>query len=246
MSRWHPYVFWTGLLLCGLAWWRGAPLPERGLLFDELLEEPRQTPVRVQPFQVRAAGITYTVNPLFRYELDGLVVSRHNADTWWDFAHRDWKDALNVTDLCVVWGNNVRSDVYRRLEYWSGQFTCNFRTDSAEVFAAFDPSALSNNHLLSDRARLVRVMKNVRVGDQIRFSGYLAEYSHNQGFPFRRGTSIVRTDTGNGACETVYVEDFRILRKGDRLRTALWWLSGILMVLGIAGWLKRPYVPPED
>lgn len=246
MSRWSRYIFWAGLALLLFSWWRGHPLPRPVQLVDPLFNEPLQEPVRAQPFEVSAGGIVYTINPLFRYELDGLVVSRHNADTWWDFAHREWNDALNVTDLCVVWGRNVRTDVYRRLKYWSGQFTCNFRTDSAEVFAAFDPSALSNNHLLSESASLVRVMKNVRVGDQIHFSGFLAEYSHNHGFPFKRGTSIIRTDTGNGACETVYVEDFSILRKGDRLTSMLQWLACALMVLGIAAWLRQPYPPAAD
>ena len=32
----------------------------------------------------------------------GLVVSKHDADTWWDWIHRAWNDHLNVTDLCVI------------------------------------------------------------------------------------------------------------------------------------------------
>jgi len=53
------------------------------------------------------------------------------------------------------------------------------------------------------------------VGDQIYFKGYLAEYAHSNR-TFTRGTSTSRTDTGNGACETVYVEDYQILRQANR------------------------------
>jgi hypothetical protein len=51
-------------------------------------------------------------------------------------------------------------------------------------------------------------------GDQIYLKGYLAEYSHSSG-DFRRGTSTSRADTGNGACETIYIEDYRILKMGN-------------------------------
>jgi hypothetical protein len=44
--------------------------------------------------------------------------------------------------------------------------------------------------------------------------GYLAEYSHSNR-DFHRGTSTHRTDTGNGACETIYVEDYQILKTGN-------------------------------
>lgn len=183
---------------------------------NRLVRQPRQSPVQKSPFHVSAGKIDYLVQPLFKYELHGMVVSRHDSDTWWDYIHKEWDDWLNIADLCVVWGNNVRSGAYRDIEFSSGQFVCNFQTSSNEAFAAFDQSAISNNHLLSADPSLARRMRNVRIGDQVRFSGYLAEYSHNQGFPFKRGTSTVRTDSGNGACETVYVE-------GLRDTATLWW-----------------------
>ena len=40
--------------------------------------------------------------------------------------------------------------------------------------------------------------------------GWLAGYSNDDGF--RRGTSTTRDDTGNGACETIYVDEFQIDR----------------------------------
>ena len=82
-------------------------------------------------------------------------------------------------------------------------------------------------------------MPDVAVGDQVHFEGYLASYSNGNGF--HRGTSTTRTDTGNGACETVYVTEFDVTsaapRGWRRLETlALWgaiasalgWLVGVL------------------
>lgn len=230
----------AGLVLLIAAWWRSHALPERSQLLAALQEEPEQRPMRAQAFEVTAGGIAYAVQPLYQYDLYGLVVSKHNADAWWDFIHRESNDALNITDLCVVWGNNIRSEVYQQLKYWSGQFTCFVQADTAEVAAAFDMTALSNNHLLSERDSLARLMRRVEVGDQIHFRGYLAEYSHNQGFAFHRGTSTTRTDTGNGACETVYVEDFQILRQGGQPWRVLRWVAVLMLVVGVLGWFMQP------
>jgi hypothetical protein len=93
--------------------------------------------------------------------------------------------------------------------------TVNGVTYTIKPHRVFDPAALSNDHLLTDRPGIARAMRKVRIGDQVRFRGHLAEYSHNhEGRPFSRGTSTVRNDTGNGACETIFVEEFEILRRG--------------------------------
>jgi hypothetical protein len=62
--------------------------------------------------------------------------------------------------------------------------------------------------------RMARKVRTVRRGDQIRVRGWLASYER-PGTPFRRGTSTTRDDRGNGACETVYVTEFEILRPGN-------------------------------
>jgi hypothetical protein len=67
-----------------------------------------------------------------------------------------------------------------------------------------------------------------------------AEYSHNHGFPFKRGTSTVRTDGGNGACETVYLEDFEILRRGGGPWHLLVKIALILLAGGVVGWFVLP------
>ena len=169
-----------------------------------------------------------------------FTVSKHDADTWWDYIHREWNDSLNIVDLCVVWGNNVRSGAYADIDFSSGQFTCNFSTNSNEAFAAFDQSAISNNHLLTDKAHLAKKLRAVRVGDQIRLRGHLVEYSHNHGFAFKRGTSTVRTDTGNGACETVFVESLTVLKTGGKAWRILVWLASGMLLLGVITWFSRP------
>lgn len=228
------------LLLAGSLWQRDR-LPSFQAALPALLQEPRQEPADRAPFETAAGGITYRVQPLQRYELHGVVVSRHDAQVWWDVVHRDWGDRLNVVDLCVVWGANLRDDNFRALRYWSEVFTCNVATDSDAIWSRFDPNALSNNHLLTADRRIARRLQGVRVGDQIRIRGYLSEYSHDQaGRPFRRGTSLVRTDRGDGACETIYVTEAQVLRAANPAWRSAFWIAwgGIAAAIGL--WLMLP------
>lgn len=230
----------VSLALLGASLWLREALPPPDALDESLLQEPLQTPIVKPPFQTDVGGITYTVKPLYRYELTGLVVSGHDAGSWRDILHRDWQDKLNVADLCVVWGVNAKRGSYRGIEFWNGQFTCNWQTSSSELFAAFDQTAISNNHLLTDSPALARAIRSARVGDQIELRGMLSEYSHNHGFAFHRGTSITRTDSGNGACETIYVDDFRIIRSGGGIWRSMSWIAAVMMILSVIAWLSQP------
>lgn len=203
------------LIAAGL--WGTRALPERHSVAAAALPEPEQTAVAKAPFVVTASGIDYTIRPLYRYTLRGMVVSRHDTSSWWNPTHRSWwKDHVNVLDLCVVWGGNLASGVYRDMLYASGTFTCHVETASRETWARFDTGAIANNHLLAIDPAIVRRLRGMRRGDQIELGGFLAEYAHDTGFPFRRGTSIRRDDQGDGACETIWVTEARILRAAHR------------------------------
>ncbi|MDE2427172.1 MAG: hypothetical protein KGM99_00490 [Burkholderiales bacterium] len=233
-------MFFLSLLLLALALWRRDNLPAPNELDPVLLNEPVQTQITESAFHTHVKGVDYKVQPLYDYDLVGLVVSKHNANTWWDYIHQEWNDHLNIVDLCVVWGNNVRTGAYREISFSSGQFTCNFSTRSSAAFAAFDQTAISNNHLLSDQRSIANILRDVHIGDQIHFRGRLSEYSHNDGFPFKRGTSTVRTDTGNGACETVFIDSVEILHRGGQLWRLVIWLAALMLLCSMIALLSMP------
>jgi hypothetical protein len=226
---------WSSAALLVLAWFKGAALPQPSYLLPELSQEPLQTIVQPTPYQVSAGKVNYSIKPLYDYEIRGLVVSKHNADAWWDWIHAAANDHINVVDLCVVWGANATAGTYLPITFSSGQWTCNFETRSTEAFQAFNQSQISNNHLLTDSPALARKLRNVRIGDQISVKGQLVEYRHQAGMDFFRGTSTVRTDTGNGACETIFASEVTVLKSAPMLWRALSWaaMAILLLCLGI-------------
>jgi hypothetical protein len=215
-------------------------LPDPAELRPELRYEPVQVPIQTAPFQTTVGGVTYTVKPVAEYEIWGLVVSNHDTSTWWDWIHKASNDHLNVVDLCVVFAENVATGGYVGLDYSSGQFVCYVQTGSTEKWQRFSMRALANNHLLADRPSLVDKLRGVRIGDQVRIRGLLSEYAHNHGFAFTRGTSLTRDDTGNGACETIFVQDVEVLRAGGGPWRWLLWPAVATIVVGFIVWLRAP------
>lgn len=234
-------LFSLALILACVSWWKKDSLPSPNELTTELLNEPQQIPVNHQPFQTTVNAVEYTVTPLYAYDITGLVVSKHNSDSWWDWYHREYNDHLNVTDLCVIWGENARTGSYKDIQFSSGQWTCNFETQSHAAYAAFNQAAISNNHLLTAESSARKLLQNVRIGDQIQIQGFLSEYRHHHGAGYFRGTSTVRTDTGNGACETIFVTQARILRKAAGQWPMLMWLGLSIMLITLLVGLARPH-----
>lgn len=188
----------------------------------ELANEPQQTQTNASAFEARYGDVSYQVAPEYEYELYGLVVSyrHHSGDS---MLHKLWNDHLNMTDVCVVWGKTALSTYLNQFDFWNGQFTCNFSTRSDIAWNSFDQYQISNNHLISDDEVLRKRIQKLNVGDQIRVAGFLSSYGQDGGA--KRGTSTVRTDTGNGACETIFVKEFDIVKQASNPWRATMMLS---------------------
>jgi len=234
MGKLLGLTFWISLALSIAAWWNYdrflSPMPAD----SRLGSDPVQKSTQRAPFEVNSNGVSYLIDPLFQYDLYGLVVSRRAHDGDYRL-HRLWNDHLNVADLCVVWGKNARLEDLNDYDFRSGQFTCFVETSTLESWNAFDPTQLSNNHVLTEKPHLRSLIESVEVGDQIHLTGLLAEYSNDTGF--RRGSSTNRTDEGNGACETIYAESFSIIKTMETTWRWIWQIAGLSSIFSALLWL---------
>ena len=175
----------------------------------------------------------------------GLHALQHRGDALFNLDHE--ADPGNIRDVCVVWGESITNGSYRKVKFWSGEFTCSYRWSGA-LTPAFNPEKASNNHLIpADPVTAARIGA-IHVGDQIRMTGLLVDYTVTKGGQeiFTRRTSLTRGDTGNGACEILYVTELSVVRAGGHLEadaaTYAWYTSlGLLVALG-AVWVARPPV----
>ncbi|RDZ28447.1 hypothetical protein [Lysobacter silvisoli] len=231
----------VGLLLLAVGWFKRNLEPEPAQLLPVVNTEPGQHPSSMAPFSVRAGEVEYRIEPVAEYDIAGLIVSRHDSDTWWDKFHARNNDHLNVADLCLAWGANTADGVYRHMKFWNGQWTCNFQWGGGAPVGPQHTRAVSNNHLLTNDPLIAERIRSLRVGDQVRLRGQLAVYRHNHGMNFVRGTSTNRDDGGNGACETLFVRQLDLLQAAPSWPRTLRWIGAVLLALGLIAWYRAPF-----
>ena len=222
-----------------VSFWNRNDLPKDIDFVPEIANEPAQTPTRERPFEVVFNDVRYLIEPEYEYDLTGMIVSyRHHDNN--SRMHRLANDHLNMLDVCVVWGDNTAGAELHKIDFWNGIFTCNVFTRDMQAWESFDMNQLSNNHLISDDETIRDRVRDIQIGDQIRVRGYLASYTSPAG---KRGTSTTRTDGGDGACETLFVERFDIVRHATSYWRISLVVSALLLLGGLIVHFKRPYRP---
>lgn len=223
------------MILVGITWvvaqFHKSDLPTRESLVSDISKLPIQNPTEKEPFDFEYKGANYLITPQSSYEIWGLVVSHNDIRRFSDIYHT--AESVDLKDVCVIWGNNAREGYYEPGKYKSGSWTCYWEFSDAESWRQFVESQISNNHLLATDPAVQKEIRNVQVGDQIHLKGYLVNYK-NESTGWTRETSLTRKDTGNHACEVMFVEEFNNLQEGNRLWYALvYWAKITLFSLGV-------------
>jgi hypothetical protein len=183
--------------------------------------DPLQQTVNISPFKTAYGKFTYEITPLYSYEIYGIVVSEYSSHNWLDLSHK--KDPANTRDLCLTWGDNISSGAYQKVKYSHGEFTC-YYSYRVNFDPPFNGQNLSNNHLIPKNQDVEKKIGRVNIGDQVRISGYLANYKitdENGRESASRNTSITRQDSRNGACEIIYVTDIEVIERSNIIYFAL-------------------------
>ncbi len=244
LEKLFKWLFLSSVLVLALTFIWKDRMPEPAFYDLASLKDPMQQPTWRKPFVTEVNGQQYRIEPQFEYALDGVVVSYNDADAITDiWHHRKWQDFLNVRDLCLIWGDNLANGVYQQMDFHNDSWTCWAYWPDAATGSRFSMTQLSNNHLLADDYEVKRALMSAQPGDQVRFKGFLASYA-NPANGFERGTSTVRTDTGNGACETVYLQDFTIVRQANPGMRSLYLAAKWLAILSLLGFIAMFAIAP--
>jgi hypothetical protein len=144
----------------------------------------------------------FTVTPLAEFRLTARVLSRRNYSLG-----REAK--LCPVDLALGWGpmsdENVLSCVsisqFDRYYMWS------LRDMSVPRVQVERNSA--NMHMIPSTPDIKKRLRSLRKGTLIECRGYLVEVTAPDGWHWR--SSLTRNDTGQGACEVVWVDELKVL-----------------------------------
>jgi hypothetical protein len=210
-------------------------LPPLSDISPELYNDPVQTLIQpTPPFQINYRNHITTVVPMAEYQLSGMVVSHNDPFVWYTFDISHDENSLDTRDFCVIWGGNIKNSDYGDVHVHNDDSFCVVKWRGG--VRGFNGEYLSNNHLITANEDIRRRIAEVQVGDQIIIKGKLVNYSEDRWNGRFRNSSLTRSDTGNGACEVLLVEELRIISSHNYLWAKLhqFFLYGLAAVL-IAG-----------
>jgi len=185
--------------LVAAAWWHVASRPlahAPGILVADV---PLQQALDAPPAALYRAGAS--IKPLAKYAMSARVLSR--ADYRWDAQAK-----LAPIDLALGWGRMSDSAVLDRVTVTQGTRFYFWRVEAFPIPEHEIIASSANVHLIPADDAIERAIRRTRVGDIVVFDGYLVEADWPNGGKWV--SSLSRTDSGAGACELVWVENFRI------------------------------------
>lgn len=201
---------------------------------QNLLNQPKQNPpTTTNPIKFEKDGFQYELTPLYDYQIDALVVSRMIYDKWYSLSKTD---SVFSVDLCLLWGSNITSEVYKNKSLFFSQDMrfCFYRWLEGNL--PFNEDEVSNNHLVIEDEKIAKIAKNILPGDQVSIKGKLVTVvatDKEDANEYSWASSTTRTDTSGGACEVLYVEKIEILKAGNPIFRLLYDISfyGILALI---------------
>ncbi len=194
-------LIWLGNMLFGLAVFTIIGLT----LFSGRVEYPPGTAVSTTPLQhsyrLPAASRQldeYTIYPVAEFRIKALVLSTKQY-----FWRSDSK--LSEIDLALGWGPMSNDAVLSELQIRQSGRWYYYRWQGRPPIPPDDIRSHSTNlHTVPANEEVRRQLREIRAGQVVYLEGELINISRADGWHWKSSTS--RTDTGNGACELMWVE----------------------------------------
>lgn len=140
----------------------------------------------------------YTLKLHHQFSITALVLSKKDY-----FTGREAQ--LSPVDLALGWGPMSNPNPLRSISISQSNRFYYFRYPSTPPIAHRQIELNSANmHLIPANDDVARALKSVKKGHIVSISGYLVDVKGKDGWYWN--SSRTRSDTGNGACELIYVE----------------------------------------
>ena len=178
------------------AWWHDRPVHDApGLLAPDA---PEQVDLPA-PMELQRGDVTLFTRAHF--VVTARVLSREDY-------RFDAGAALAPTDLALGWGRMSDTAVLDRIAISQGHRFYHWHVDALPIPRREIETSSANMHIIPADAGVRAMLARVRPGEVVHFEGFLVDARRPGGWHWN--TSLTRNDTGDGACELVYVESLTI------------------------------------
>jgi hypothetical protein len=160
------------------------------------------------PLQVNRSSLpsfsveNYQITPAAEFSLEARVLS---TETY----HAGREADLSPIDLALGWGPMSDSAVLDRLQISQDNRFYFYRwSDQPPISPSEIVEHSANMHMIPASDEIKRRLDKVREGQIVALSGYLVRVQAPDGWHWN--SSMSRSDSGNGACELVWVKDITV------------------------------------
>ena len=155
-----------------------------------------------QPDFGQSSGASYrlpghTITPLQPFQLEARVLAREDY-------RFDRGAKIAPIDLAFGWGPMADPQILERIEISQGNRWYRWHVDEFPIPRREIETHSANMHMIPANAEIAEQLAEVEPGQRIALSGQLVEVLGDDGF--RWLSSLTREDTGDGACELIWVE----------------------------------------
>ena len=188
---------WILILLIGFGayqYWQGRPVTTHMNPGVWVAEEPLQIEV-IPGAEIRKGA--YRIKALAEYDIKARVLGAEHY-------HLDREADLSKVDLAVGWGAMSDPEVLGKISISQSSRFFYWHVDEFPIPQRMIESQSANMHTIPSNSDIADRLASIRTGDIIRIHGYLVEATAEDGWRWR--SSLSRNDTGDGACELVWVE----------------------------------------
>jgi hypothetical protein len=162
--------------------------------------DPKQTDVSPRT-KVQVGRWTLTVRADYRITARILGRERYHFDSLSD---------LVPEDLALGWGPMSDNRILRAIDISQSNRFYYWREDAREALPRNSIITHSaNTHVIPGNSMIAKQLARLRPGEVVTLSGELVDGVRDDGLWIR--TSLVRDDTGAGACEVLLVSDVAVL-----------------------------------
>lgn len=172
---------------------------------EKVIEQPNGILIMDAPLQeninsfIIKQDIHYSITAVAKYDIKARILKKETYS--WDKASE-----FSSIDLALGWQqmssnellNTLKITQSNRFYFWSTN-TLNYPRKTIETQS-------SNNHLIAENSMIKDKFRYLHVGQLIEIKGYLVNIKEAK---WSWNTSLTREDTGDGACEIIYVTSIK-------------------------------------
>jgi hypothetical protein len=158
-------------------------------------------PIQQSTSQSKFVRDDYIITPLESFELEARILSTEHYSF-------DREADLSPVDLALGWGRMSDESILKDIDIkQSGRFYY-WHVNEFPIPREEIETHSANMHMIPANSQIEAQLKSARVGQIVAFKGQLVEVKANDGWHWK--SSLTREDTGNGACEVIYVKTLSV------------------------------------